>query len=855
MPLLRLGVLLGALVSLLALCARATPTHFVAGTFTQAHGFELDSFGQYVWTSGPGQDFEFIEKGWHRGASEGSDAIRDMAPVKNGVFAVGSFTSIGSVQSSGVAYWNGKTWCGIRQSIYLDSGSSENDGPYAVTCPDDDNCYVLGDFYEILNTPGEERNVAGFVHYRWSESANEWVVVHDVEWSFGEYGLPDLSNGAKKLMAYDGDFFVIMGDFEVLYRGGANYDGWIVYTTYTSKGSVQVYDYDIYGGTLYLTAGDYSSLILRAAITVDPPNWDEWYLLVDGYSHNLYGGIFDVHVVHAALVYFVGLYDPDGEGGDFSEAFYVMRVSGNNPPVPVGPYLARSYGGSGWDSNPVRQLWADPLDGAAPMVSGDLFEGNFHDDDDGDDGDSAASRALDELHYVARFSPELGRWESGLGGGVDGVPARVVYSARTGSFYVAGPIGAAYDLVASHAAYYDDGATAGLAPRPWRPLLARAVRRRGAESEEPRIGAVLPPSGDGARVFFAGRFDYVGPKQLGSVGSVLPGNPYVVYDVGGGLWDLAFNEWEYPNENALASGDVRALAASARWLFAAGRFERSLSGNCLQNVARLPLDAGCAVAGGAEWEDLGGGCDGIVHALALYGRNLVATGSFSRCGGLRVNNVALFVLNEADPAREGWRSLNGGLDDEGRTLAVFGSYLVVGGRFDVAGGLNAHGIAAWQGTEGDGSWRPVAGTCDASCEQFFSYAESDSVQVGYARALSTNEGFLYAVGEILESGDSVELNPRKRGWDYGAQLFRFTHHQDMKGTWNVRGGGNTFATYSPNHPSGMAHNDTTVVVGTTYDNPHQSHNAGLLAYSESKNNFVDAHIGFGGDVLAVVKRS
>lgn len=90
--------------------------------------------------------------------------------------------------------------------------------------------------------------------------------------------------------------------------------------------------------------------------------------------------------------------------------------------------------------------------------------------------------------------------------------------------------------------------------------------------------------------------------------------------------------------------------------------------------------------------------NGTVTVSVRYRDDLIVAGSFTRAGGVPVNNIARW-----DGSR--WNSLGRGLD--GGTvdaLAVFQRKLIAAGRFTDASGEQVQGLAAWDGDR----WRPFA---------------------------------------------------------------------------------------------------------------------------------------------------
>jgi len=134
-------------------------------------------------------------------------------------------------------------------------------------------------------------------------------------------------------------------------------------------------------------------------------------------------------------------------------------------------------------------------------------------------------------------------------------------------------------------------------------------------------------------------------------------------------------------------------------LYAGGSFTRA-GGLTVQNIARWS---------GAGWSQVGSGLGGPgfgpqVHAFTEMdsggGRFLVAGGDFRLAGSTVVSNIARW--NGAE-----WSGFGDGLGGRVQSLAVYpsptGAQLIAGGSFETAGGQPANRIAAWNGT----SWSPL----------------------------------------------------------------------------------------------------------------------------------------------------
>jgi len=113
---------------------------------------------------------------------------------------------------------------------------------------------------------------------------------------------------------------------------------------------------------------------------------------------------------------------------------------------------------------------------------------------------------------------------------------------------------------------------------------------------------------------------------------------------------------------------------------------------------------------GADWSQLGGrasaGPDGTVRALAARGVELFAGGDFETAGGEPVHGIARW-----DGRR--WRALATGVDGSVRAIAISGSTVYVGGEFTTAGGVAANAIARWDGRAWSALGNGVAGSRDA----------------------------------------------------------------------------------------------------------------------------------------------
>ncbi|MBL7129219.1 MAG: T9SS type A sorting domain-containing protein [Ignavibacteria bacterium] len=101
---------------------------------------------------------------------------------------------------------------------------------------------------------------------------------------------------------------------------------------------------------------------------------------------------------------------------------------------------------------------------------------------------------------------------------------------------------------------------------------------------------------------------------------------------------------------------------------------------------------------GNTWSPLGSGMNNTVRVLSFsseYSNNIVAGGSFTMAGGINANRIALWNGTS-------WTPMTSGMNDIVCSLTLckplgFTTYLIAGGNFTTAGGINANRLAAWSG--------------------------------------------------------------------------------------------------------------------------------------------------------------
>lgn len=211
-------------------------------------------------------------------------------------------------------------------------------------------------------------------------------------------------------------------------------------------------------------------------------------------------------------------------------------------------------------------------------------------------------------------------------------------------------------------------------------------------------------------------------------------------------WDGA--AWHPVGTGAAGSvlnGDVRALCWQGSTLFVGGSFTQ-IDGASANRVARW--------TGSGALTPLGNGTDGNVQALATFQGRVIAGGSFSSAGGVATSGVAAW-----DDASGTWSALAGGIGGNVRALLVFddgnGLSLFAGGDFESAGGVEALGVARFDGT----AWTALGnGLC-----------------CGGVSSLAVHGGALHAGGAFESSGGELVAGVAR--WSAAS------------GLWSALGGG------------------------------------------------------------------
>ena len=101
---------------------------------------------------------------------------------------------------------------------------------------------------------------------------------------------------------------------------------------------------------------------------------------------------------------------------------------------------------------------------------------------------------------------------------------------------------------------------------------------------------------------------------------------------------------------------------------------------------------------GSNWGGLRGGTDGPVFALTTYDDKLYVGGHFKYAGGVECHNIAAFTWLTVTPLTDGVALSSDTSISRVWSLETYNNRLYVGGLFDQAGGVSANNIASYSPT-------------------------------------------------------------------------------------------------------------------------------------------------------------
>jgi hypothetical protein len=271
----------------------------------------------------------------------------------------------------------------------------------------------------------------------------------------------------------------------------------------------------------------------------------------------------------------------------------------------------------------------------------------------------AGGRFTSPRHHVASFTSTTGRlasWAPGANG-----PVHVVATAGA-SVYLGGDFTSTGGKSRSNLAALDVSTGE---PMPWAPAANNAVHALVLHGTSIYVG------GDFSRI---GVDDRQRVAELDAVtGTATPWNPN-------------------------ASGPVYALAVNEATVYVAGWFS-SIGGQSRRNVAAVDAATGIVT----PWAPVP---NGQVNCLSLSGSTLFAGGTFTQIGARSRGGVAAFdVLTDSLTS---WNAPVGGSLATVNALAMDGSVLYIGGRFNTVGSERRMNIAAVDAVTGAvTTWSPA----------------------------------------------------------------------------------------------------------------------------------------------------
>lgn len=371
-----------------------------------------------------------------------------------------------------------------------------------------------------------------------------------------------------------------------------------------------------------------------------------------------------------------------------------------------------------------------------------------------------------DTNLVARWDPVGLTW-SALGSGLDGEWWEVhAIAALNGRLYVGGSFDAAGDHNAHNLACWDPEASTWLDMGSGLGDYVTTLDVMGGKLYAG--GAFLSAGGKSA-----GRVACWDPATSGwsPLGSGVNGYVYALAVLDGKLyaggsfttagtvsasriacWDPASSTWSALGSGISDNGNdarVRCLAALDGRLYVGGEFTTA-GGIAANGIATWDPAT-------RTWSALGFGVQSQpqssmqVFALAVLEGRLYVGGSFPMAGGVTASSLASW-----DPALSTWSALGaglGGLSPWVWALAVMDGKLYAGGRFETAGGHDAHHIACWDPSHS--TWSALGAGIDGTYST--------------VHALAAREGRLYVGGNFFVAG-GVVVN-RIACWDPAAAMW------------------------------------------------------------------------------------
>jgi hypothetical protein len=553
----------------------------------------------------------------------------------------------------------------------------------------------------VIAVNGSDVYVGGFF-----TMAGGVTVNHIARWDGNKWSALGNGVGAGQLtatvydIAFQGNDVYVAGSFTTPFNRIAKWDGarWSGVGGGVSGGSfaeiraLAATPTELYAGGIFTDAG--------GELTVNHiAKWDgsAWSALGTGMSGGLPPLVTSVDAIAA-----VGnnLY----AGGNFTSAGGVVVNS-----------IAR-WDGSRWSalSNGISSSTNTlSINAIAPMGSDVFVGGSF----------TMAGNVA--VNNIAKWN---GATWSALGTGANNgvMPGASALAVSGSTLYVGGTIDLAGGVSANNVAAWNGSSWSAVGSGLSAPVVALGV-----SGNSLYVGGALLSAGNaivnGIAKWEAGAWLALGSSVNGAVFTTIAATNGEVYL--GGEFSSAGNvvvnhivKWNGNNWSALGTGvngPVRAAALDGNDLFVGGEFT-SAGGMNASKIAKWD---------GSNWSALGSGLGGAgtvrVNAVAVKGNEIYVAGAFTTAGGVQANNIAKW-----DGAN--WSALgsgaNNGVNNPVSAITITSNGEVhVGGNFTTAGGVNAKGIARWNGT----AWSEVGGGVSGGLQTVYSLASrGDEVYVG-----------------------------------------------------------------------------------------------------------------------------
>lgn len=614
---------------------------YVGGYFTNAGGILANRIAKW-----DGNSWSALGSGMNGG-------VFALATIGNDLYAGGDFTAAGGIATARIAKWNGSAWAAV--------GLGVDSAVFALAAAGSD-LIVGGNFVTAANSDNQAITVNSIA--RWD----------GIEWSPLDLGI----NGNVSALAVAGNEVYAGGQFTTaggaLVNNVARWDGdsWSALGLGVGNGSVATVNALAVSGGVAYVGGYFTTVTNSGGDTVAANNIAKW----DGSNWSALGtGILgNVGAVSALAMTGGSLY----AGGSIQTADGIVA---NNFAMWNGN--AWSALGSGMN-NPVSAL---------AMSGSDVYVGG---------GFQTVGGLV--VNNVAKWNGSI--W-SGLGSGLN---SNVLTLAIAGSdLYVGGYFTIATNnggtIVAVNRIAKWDGTNWSAVAGGMNNAVTTIIS---VDTNLYVGGAFTVATNSGGAAVQVNRIAKWNGNNWSALGLGLNNSVLSIARTGnniyaGGFFTAATNgnglaisaqriaRWDGSNWSSLALGlnnYVYSIAGTGTNFYVGGDFTLATNTGGTTIIANRIVHWN-----GSRWDGVGGGMDGRVNAIVLYGPDVFVAGGFH----VATNNASVTGTNviPASPVSamhiakwdgSSWTTLGSGLDGPVSELAVAGSTLYVGGSFYNAGG-------------------------------------------------------------------------------------------------------------------------------------------------------------------------